>query len=293
MVSFLERVEGTRRLVLPRVTVKVLPRCWGAGGCLLSILQAMSPSEPSNTPINLFIHTQTVHTHNESIHSRNQSIHSHANRPYTQREHSFTQSIYPVTYTQGDHPYTQRVHPHTQWNRPTNQPESIQTGTNLPSQSIHLSIHSRKETTRPSIHASSNLPSQSIHLSIHSRKETTRPSIHARRPSDTPINHTMEQDMEALKGDVPPPSPNQVKNELHNETIQHINQIYPDRQDGSARRPSIHARRPSNTPLDLSIQATGPSSHARRPSIIKVINQTSDRVADHVTISRQANRYRS
>ena len=267
MVSFLERVEGTRRLVLPRVTVKVLPRCWGAGGCLLSILQAMSPSEPSNTPINLFIHTQTVHTHNESIHSRNQSIHSHANRPYTQREHSFTQSIYPVTYTQGDHPYTQRDHPHTQWNRPTNQPESIQTG--------------------------SNLPSQSIHLSIHSRKETTRPSIHARRPSDTPINHTMEQDMEALKGDVPPPSPNQVKNELHNETIQHINQIYPDRQDGSARRPSIHARRPSNTPLDLSIQATGPSSHARRPSIIKVINQTSDSVADHVTNSRQANRYRS
>ena len=80
MVSFLERVEGTRRLVLPRVTVKVLPRCWGAGGCLLSILQAMSPSEPSNTPINLFIHTQTVHTHNESIHSRNQYIQSHTRK---------------------------------------------------------------------------------------------------------------------------------------------------------------------------------------------------------------------
>ena len=110
-----------------------------------------------------------------TIQHTNQSIHSHTNRPYTQREHSFTQSIYPVTYTQGDHPYTQRDHPHTQWNRPTNQPESIQTGTNLPSQSIHLSIHSRKETTRP---------------------------------SDTPINlsnHTMEPDRQALKGDGPPP----------------------------------------------------------------------------------------
>ena len=214
-------------------------------------------SEPTNTPINLFIHTRTVHTHNESIHPRNQSIQSH-------------QSIYSFTRKPSIHttrPFIHATRPSTHTMHPTNQPESIQTG--------------------------SNLPSQSIHLSIHSRKETTRPSIHARRPSDTPINHTMEQDMEALKGDVPPPSPNQVKNELHNETIQHINQIYPDRQDGSARRPSIHARRPSNTPLDLSIQATGPSSHARRPSIIKVINQTSDRVADHVTISRQANRYRS
>ena len=141
-------------------------------------------------------------------------------------------------------------------------------------------------------------PHQPHRPSIHTRKETIHNQGHqpnvrqCRRPC-----HQLQTGEQVSKLINHPTNlsiqPHRPSIHSRNETIQHINQIYPDSQDGSAMRPSIHARRPSNTPLDLSIHATGPSIHARRPSIIKVINQTSDRVADHVTNSRQANRYRS
>jgi len=88
----------------------------------------------TNTPINLFIHTQ--------------------------REYSFTQSIYPVT------PinlfiHTQTVHTHNETNHmePSNKPTRI--------------YPDRQQSTQP-IHPSIQSFTQGDHETIHTRKETIR-----------------------------------------------------------------------------------------------------------------------
>ena len=114
-----------------------------------------------------------------TIQHTNQSIHSHTNRPYTQREHSFTQSIYSFTRKPSIHTTRAFIHainisshiharrpsihatrPSTHTMEPSNKPTRIYPDRHQSTQPIHPSIHSRKETTRPS-----DTP---IHPSIHS-----------------------------------------------------------------------------------------------------------------------------